>query len=95
MSPAEWTAAAAGMQAVATIALVVVTVQYVRRADRQATAAETSAQANARQARHQRSGMFGDNPLPRLTTTQCEHCRERIQIQATVCPHCHREQPEE
>lgn len=94
MSPEQWMAAAAGLQAVATVVLVVVTAMYVRRAERQAAAAERSAQADREKIRWQRSQMFGEGGAPPFMKARCEYCREQIQTQATVCPHCHREQPE-
>lgn len=51
MSPAEWTALAAGLQFLATVGLVVVTIQYVGAADRQADATEESLRLVTRQER--------------------------------------------
>lgn len=51
MSPAEWTALAAGLQFLATAGLVAVTIKYVGAADRQADATEESLRLLTRQER--------------------------------------------
>lgn len=50
MTPAEWTVAAAGLQALATVGLLAVTFRYARTVDKQARAARKSADASRRSA---------------------------------------------